>query len=159
MDPYQFNRYVLVPALNVIGLYSSSANSLMLGTALQESNLDHLRKDGTQGTLGIYQIEEKIYGEINRYLSRFDNIKLKERCISACFYSAWPPHDTVVHNLRWAVIIARVKYSMLSTPIPAHDDARALSSYYNRFYNPSAPKAEMAHLIPVFEEAIRIIND
>ena len=159
MDPYQFNTCVLVPALNVIGLYSLSANSLMLGTALYESNLEYLEQNGGGTAKGVYQVEEKTYVDINRYLSRYDNTKLKERCLSACFYSAWPPSETLMYNLRWATVVTRIKYAMLITPLPEYDDVRALASYYKRFYNTFKGKADIDKVMPAFEHAIRIIKN
>jgi hypothetical protein len=158
MDASDFSVYVLEPALNLIGLYSLSAHCLMLGTALQESNLDFLVQKGCKEAKGVYQMELATYSDIGRYLNKPANSKLKQRCLSACFYDCTPSPDALIHNLRWSTIMARIKYEMIPWPIPNEEDAPALAQYYKRYYNTAGGKAEVDKVIPVFQHALRIIK-
>lgn len=158
MDASDFSLYILEPALSTIGLYSLSAHGLMLGTVLQESNLDFLVQKGCKEGRGVYQMELATYNDINRYLNKYANSKLKQRCLSACFYNCTPSPDALIHNLRWATIMARIKYEMIPWPLPNEEDIPALALYYKKYYNTFGGKAEIDKIIPVFENAIRIIK-
>ena len=154
MDVEQFNERILVPALKIIGLYSIGANVLMLGTALIESDLVFIEQIGSGKGLGIYQIEPSTYADLQRYLNRHENGRLKETCLSACFYHCYPSDDALVHNLRYATIMARIKYWMRPEPLPRQDDAEAMSAYHKRFYNSMLGKTDPKSSVLIFERVM-----
>lgn len=158
IDVEQFSEYVLVPALTAVGLYSQGAHVLMLGTALIESNLEYLEQIGQGRALGVYQIEESTYKDLARYLNRYDNAKLKERCLSACYYVSWPAVDALIHNLKWATIMARVKFAMYPEPLPQWDDSQKMAQYYKKYYNTARGKAELTRCVINFDQAIGYVK-
>jgi hypothetical protein len=158
MDIEQFNEFVLVPALTVIGLNSESANVLMLGTALIESGLVFLEQLGPGRGLGIYQMEQPTHLDMQRYLNQHHNSRLKERCLAACFYQAFPSEDALIHNLRYATVMARIKYWMRSDPLPAFNDAEGMATYHKRFYNSHLGKTNPSKSVRIFESVIEGLN-
>lgn len=158
MDPKQFNDFILVPTLKALGLFTPASNVLMLGTALVESNLDFVEQIGPGTAMGIYQMEEATYRDILRYLNRFDNSRLKERCIAACYYNGWPSSDALMHNLKWATICARLKYWMHPDPLPSSMDAKQFARYHKEKYNTSMGKTDTDESTKVFEHVISLLN-
>lgn len=156
MDELQFEEFILVPSLQVINLYSPAAHILILGTFLVESGLRFVEQKGPGNAMGFGQIEEITYNDVLRYLNRFDKSSLKDRCLAACFYTAFPPRSSVMHNLRWAVITTRLKYLPVRQPIPKWDDAKNLAAYHRQWYNSPKGKTDVAESVKIFE---RIINE
>jgi hypothetical protein len=107
----------------------------MLGTVLHESHLNYVEQVGGGPALGFSQIESKTHLDIQRYLNRYDNKALKERVLSACFYECFPSDDALIHNLRYGVLITRIKYYMISAALPAPNDFENMAKYYIKYYN------------------------
>lgn len=158
MNLMHFDKYALVPALNMIGLNSSSAHVLMLGTGIAETNYQYLKQFNNGPALGFYQIEPATYNDIYRYLNRYDKKQLKETCMSACLYAAWPDKEALVYNLRWSIIIARLKYYMFAEAIPSSSDAVNMANYYKKYYNSVEGKAEFPKVVSIFEDVIKKLN-
>jgi hypothetical protein len=158
MDLEQFDAFVLVPTLKVVGLFSQPARVLMLGTALIESNLNYLRQLGGEG-LGIYSIEPATHKDIQRYLNRPDRTKLKDRCLAACLYTGFASDDALIHNLRYAVIMARVKYFIQKENLPVVDDAPALAQYHKKYYNTAKGLTDVTESIKIFERVIDAVKE
>jgi hypothetical protein len=155
MDLLQFDKYVLVPALSMIGMLSPSSHVLMLGTGMIETNYEYLKQFNDGPALGVFEIEPDTYEDVYRYLNRYDNRKLKEVCMAACLYESWPDKEALIYNLRWATIIARVKYSMITERLPLETDAAAMAQYYKKYYNTAEGKAQMPEVISIFEHVIK----
>ena len=154
MDINQFDSLVLVPSIKIAGLFSQSARVLMLGTALIESNLNYLKQlEGGEG-LGIYSIEISTHNDIKRYLNRPERLKLKERCLAACLYTGFPSDDSLIHNLRYATIIARLKYYMQKENLPEPTDANGLALYHKKYYNTAKGLTDVSASIKIFEKII-----
>jgi hypothetical protein len=135
LDIDQYDNLILVPALKVANLYSLSAHVIMLGTILHESHLNYVEQVGGGPALGFSQIESKTHADIQRYLNRYDNKALKERVLSACFYECFPSDDALIHNLRYSVLITRIKYYMIPAILPEPNDFESMAKYYIKYYN------------------------
>lgn len=155
MDLEQFDSFILVPTLSIIGLFSEAARLLMLGTALIESDLIYLEQKGPGKGFGIYSIEALTHKDIQRYLNKYENARLKERCLAACFYTAVPSDDALIHNLRYATVIARLKYWMQKEDLPAADDAQGLANYHKKYYNTAKGLTDVKGSVKVFERLIQ----
>lgn len=154
MDELQFEEFILVPSLQVVNLYSPAAHILVLGTFLVESGLKFVEQKGPGDAMGFGQCEEITYNDILRYLNRFDKASLKDKCLAACFYTAFPPRSSVMHNLRWAVITTRLKYLPIKQPLPQWDDAKAHSEYHKLWYNSRGGKTDVKESVKIFERII-----
>lgn len=159
MHVEDFADFIVVPTLKITGLYSPSAANLLLGTAMIESNLDYLEQKGSGGAMSFFQIEEATHKDIYRYMSRYDNAKLKEVLLSCAFYTAWPPVEALIHNMRWACIIARLKYHMEPAKLPEAEDVAGLSAYYKKYYNTAKGKAELPRITAAFESIVNMKLD
>jgi hypothetical protein len=126
----------------------------MLGTILHESHLNYVEQKGGGPGLGFPQIESKTHMDIQRYLNRYDNKAIKDRVLSSCFYECFPSDDALIHNLRYAILIARIKYYMLPAQLPAAGDANAMGAYYVKYYN-AGGKAQLNDSISLFSNLIR----
>lgn len=149
-----FFDYIVVPSLTVTGLYSPSSGNLVLGTAIIETNLDYLEQIGKGKAVSFYQIENKTYDDNCRYLNRYDNAKLKELLLSACFYVALPPFEALIHNMRWATLMCRIKYYMQPEPLPVANDIDGLGNYYKKYYNTPLGKASPSKIRTAFEYVV-----
>jgi hypothetical protein len=136
-----FLSQILRPALQVSGFHSRSAEVLLLGTALTESDLDSVKQFNDGPALSFFQIEPETYHDCIRYLKTCRAKGLKERILSACFIDVFPPAECLTWNLRLSCLIARVKYWMRPEPLPKQDDAAALCKYYLKYYNTNKGKA------------------
>lgn len=158
MDINQFDKSVLVPALSLIGLCSPAAHALMLGTGILESNFDYIKQIGGGPALGVFQMEPATYNDIERYLKRYDNATLRESCLSACLYTAWPNSDALMYNLRWSAIMARIKYFMIPDKLPLSCDASALALYYKKYYNTAKGDAQIEKCIDTFKHVVTLLK-
>ncbi len=154
MDAGDFLTFIIQPTTDVVGLRSQASDILLLGTAIIESELTFLEQKGPGNGLGVYQIESDTHKDILRYLNRHDKRTLKETCLAACFYTAPPSDDALIHNLRYATVIARLKYWMSPEELPAHDNAKGLAAYHKHYYNSSFGKTNVSISIKAFERVI-----
>lgn len=154
MDESDFLKLIIVPTLVSIGLDSSPSRILLLGTAIIESELIFLEQNGGGPGLGVYQIEPNTHKDIQRYLNRTVNTRLKETAWATCFYSCFPSDDALIHNLRYATVIARIKYYMQQEALPKSDDAIGLAKYHKRFFNGGHGKTDTKVSQRVFERLI-----
>lgn len=156
MDLDQYDKYILVPALKIAALYSKSAHVLMLGTVICESNLEYIEQIGPGMAMGFPQVESQTHADVRRYLNKYNNRNFKEAILSACFYTCFPSDDALIHNLRYSILIARLKYWMVPKILPEWNDALGLAKYYKKYYNTSEGKADIDRAKKIFE---KIINE
>lgn len=158
MDLGSFHDLIIKPSIGTVGLDSIPARVLLLGTALIESELTFLEQKGPGKAKGFYQMEEKTYQDILRYLNRYERKNLKERCLAACFYESWPPSEALIHNLRWATLMCRLKYWMQPQSLPAWDDAQGMAEYHKKYYNTAQGKTDVDKSEQVFNSLIIVYN-
>ena len=76
MIPMEFRESVIKPTLEKMGLWSESAESLILGTAIQESRLKYRKQIGGGPALGLFQMEPFTHDSIrNDYLDYRKELK------------------------------------------------------------------------------------
>lgn len=143
MNNEHFRIHIVRPTLKLMdgyikGMWSEAAENLLVGTAIMESDLAYLKqKNGP--ALGVYQIEPFTHKDITeRYIEEskfrdefgnmFDNMV------------GWPYPDEfdinqLIFDLRYATMIARIKYWMSVEPLPSANDIHALGHYWNKNYN------------------------
>ena len=151
-------HYVIKPALSVVGLWSKSAEILLTGTFLVESNGIYLKQitAPTTGGQGFFQIEPATHRDVKKWLNAYINKQLLDYILAACYISILPTDDDVlVYNLRYATLIARLVYHRSPKPLPAEHDARAMAEYHKTVYNTLLGKAAVETNTRIFE---RVIN-
>lgn len=144
LNPVEFRRHVIRPALMKLGLQSPAAEVLLLGTALTESRLSSLVQTNGGPALGLYQIEPRTHGDIWRNYLAF-RPKLAARVLRV---SAVPAgHAQLIWNLAYATVIARLIYRRVAAALPASDDPAALARYWKEHFNTAAGKGRIQDFI------------
>lgn len=135
LDPQQFRLLVIRPTLLHLELHSQAAENLILGTALQESNLKYLRQLGSGPALGVMQMEPATHDDIwKNYLAYQPDLAARIKSITRVAGAPGSAAE-MIGNLQYAVAMARVHYRRVAAPLPAAHDARALAAYWKQYYN------------------------
>lgn len=117
-------------------LYSPAAVNLLLGTAAQESAFGtYLRQVGGGEALSPFQIEELTFRDLR---SRMDYICPAIRDWNF-LQLEW--------DLRAAIVVARLKYRSIPTPLPASDNLLGLAAYWKQWYNTPIGKGTVEQFI------------
>jgi hypothetical protein len=148
INVHQLRQWIIQPALKPIELWSQSAENLLVGTAIQESGLHWLRQN--QGpALGFWEIEPKTYSWLADKIK--DHEKYKS-ILASCNFSSLPNDpEVLIWHLRYAVIVARFRYLVVSEPLPEADDIEKIASYYVKYYNTYLGKATVEEFVQNYE--------
>lgn len=130
----QLRTYIIRPSLQTVSLWSAAAENLMMMTVCAETQGIYFKQEHGPA-LGIYQIEPSTHDSIKKTLGNRDNKVISESILAACFYAMYPSDDALIHNLRYATLIARMVYHRHSVPLPNETDYHALAEYYVKYYN------------------------
>lgn len=134
LNVYHFRHYVIQPTLNQIGLYSDSAEVLLLGTALTESgDLHYLHQLANGPAKGLYQMEPRTHEDIwNNYLKY--KPELRREVLS--FLAPVPePVNQLITNLAYATVMCRIHYLRVKEALPVSNDLNGLANYWKKYYN------------------------
>lgn len=124
--------YVIIPALDSIGLLSDAAINLLLGTCAQESLMGkHLHQLGGGPALGIYQMEPETHTCLwENYLN------YRQELSELITKNGEPkPHERLITDLRYATIMARIRYLRVPEALPSAKDIEGLAHYWKNHYN------------------------
>ena len=114
-----------------------AAEQLLLGTALQESDLRATVQDGGGPALGYFQMEPN---STQRHLGELPGIPRGSggQGRSLAGVAAGTPEATILATIhRYAAAMTRVHYLRVSAPLPAAGDAMAMAEYWKDHYNTS----------------------
>lgn len=155
MDPKHLHNFIIVPALDHIGLNSLAASRLLLGTAMVESRLKWVRQLSGGPALGLFQMEPTTHDDIwtNWLVAHLD---LAHR-VAELGCKLWPSGPTqMVGNLLYAAAMARCHYRRVPAPLPSPDDPKKLARYHKIFYNTFLGATEVRRSERIFAKAITI---
>lgn len=148
----QFKAQIVQPVVMAIGQSGDTAVNLLTGTALAESGLCYLKQ--IQGpAFGLFQMEPATHDDCWANWLRYQP-DLAQRILLLCGLTGSPDAGAMVWNLRYACALARVKYLRAPAPLPAANDAAALSAYHKQNYNTALGAANAAHNVGLFQQAI-----
>ncbi len=119
----QFRGLVVRTLASWPELNSPGAVELLLGTAAQESRFGtYLRQLGGGPAIGPFQMEpatytwmRDVYGEKYGFSGR--------------------PAEDMEWDLRLAILLARLRYRVVKTPLPGADDIQGQAAYWKQWYN------------------------
>lgn len=153
MDPEHLHSYIIVPTLDQLGMFSLDASTLLLGTALTESNASYVRQHNGPA-LGLYQMEPDTHDDIwENWLSYRPNFAHMVSTMAG----QWPPGPTaMVGNLWYATAMARLHYFRVAFPLPPAHDALQLASYWKRWYNTEVGLGTVDKAAPHFKAAYEV---
>jgi len=132
----QWREHIIRPTLLKLGLWSLSAERLLLGTAVQESGLQYVVQLGGGPALGAWQMERRTHDDIwDNYLEYRPG--LRDAVLQ--FLAPWPPQESreiaLVTNAAYCCAMARVHYYRVPQRLPDSDDLPALARYWKEHYN------------------------
>lgn len=141
LDVQQFRTYAIQPALKILAGWNETMNSpaaenLLMGTAIQESQLTYLAQMGGGPALGVMQVEPTTHDDVwTNYIAYHDDLaEVME------YLSAGPDHSArqLSWNLGYSVAIARLVFWRAPDAMPTNpNDLNALGQYWKDHYNTS----------------------
>jgi hypothetical protein len=153
----QLREFIIRPTLQITDLWSKAAENLLIMTLCAETQGIYFKQE-KGNALGIFQIEIPTLKSVIHTLNHPLNLKLNERVLAACFYSVHPSPDALIHNLRYATLIARIIYWRDTQSLPREDDIPRLAEYYVKYYN-AGGKATVERAIKIYKELGDEVSD
>lgn len=150
VDAEAFRTDIIRPALNLTGLWSPSAENLILGTALVESGLNVFKQRGGGPALSVYQVEPATYVSITKYLLA-RQFQLRTAILTACYLETFPEASAMIWNLRLATLIARCVYYRRQEPLPESTDVIAMAHMWKQLYNTPLGAGKVEDYIKAWE--------
>lgn len=152
-------EYIIWPSLINTGMYSKEASQLLAGTAAQESQLGSFLKQIEGPGLGLYQMEPKTHADIHTNYLKYRPM-LVETIYGTCgIYNAIdgtvPDDELLVYNLKYATIMARLKYLMCPGKLPAFCDVDGQAVYWKRYYNSNIGKGDTSAYLINYERFVK----
>jgi hypothetical protein len=147
LDVKQFRQYIVIPALEHIGLHSLAAENLLVGTALQESHLRYLDQltPGPGPAYGLFQMERRTHDD------HWDKFISKDQDLNDKILSLMSSHPTKIEQLRcnllYAAAMCRVHYRRVKEPLPEASDVEGLGQYWKKYYNTYAGKGTVSQFV------------
>ncbi len=130
IDLDQFRDYVVEPTLEDLGMLSTSAVELVLGTALQESHLKYIKQLGEGPALGVCQMEPNTHDDIwENYL------EYRGALHDSVLEIGGPDARELIWNLKYSVAMCRVHYRRVRSPLPQAGDIAGQAQYWKTYYN------------------------
>ena len=151
IDPSDLRKFVIAPALALIGLGGEAAEELMLGTALQESGCGRRLAQAAGPALGIWQMEPATHADIEK------NFLLSQpalaRATAKLLCAGIEPLFQLEGNLYYACAMARLVYRRVAAPLPAAGDVAAQAGFYKAHYNTAGGAATVAAYVANWKAA------
>lgn len=133
--PADFLYRVIRPALTAIDLDSPAAEQLLLGTALQESDLRNTVQMGGGPALGYFQMEPATHDDIwANFLGYRTELAGKVRRLAG-ITDGTPPATLLASHHHYAAAMTRVHYLRVKQPMPPPGDGAAMAAYWKDHYN------------------------
>lgn len=128
--------------------HSVAAEELVLGTAIQESGLQHLRQLGNGPALGLWQCEPVTHDDLwDNYLAYQTALAGKVRGLASQHWWQRDRHGELVRNLAYAAAICRAHYRRCKEPLPAAGDLHQQAALWKLRYNTVHGKGTVAEYI------------
>jgi len=132
INPRQLRDLIIIPTLNSIDLNSPSAVELLMGTAMQESNLSAIHQFGGPA-LGLWQMEPDTHDDI------WKNWLYHKVNLSSVIQKLMIPSKNVgtqmEGNLYYACAMARCLYRRVPEALPKANDIVGMATYWKKYYN------------------------
>ena len=131
LNPQQLTDLVIRPTLKRLGLWSTAAEELVLGTGIQESGLQYLQQLGGGPASGIWQMERATHDDI---WTNFLHYRTKLG-LNVLGPYAKPDHTRLVWDLAYACALCRVHYLRSPSVLPSAGDIVGQAAFWKRWYN------------------------
>lgn len=152
MDPQQL-RKTISDTLQAIGLCSEDAVELLMMVAAHESGLGHYLYQVGGTALGAWETEPATYNDIlKNYLDY--RITLKLIILKALNMQIMPDASFLAHNLRLAIIMARLQFLRHPDPLPDKSDLVAMGALCKAVFNSAKGKATAQEYIDDYRRLV-----
>lgn len=136
-------RELVTDTLKGIKLHSKAAENLIMGTGAVESHYHYLRQLGSGVAVSFFQVEgATVKDNIENYLSyRPERLSLiTDYCMTPTpakllDYNAAQLRSLTLHNIAFAIAMARVLYFRVPKKLPSEDDIEGMAKYWKKYYN------------------------
>jgi hypothetical protein len=128
IDPKNFRELVVRPALDELNLWSKEAEELLMLTAAVETELGTFLKQGFKKINDHRGIGRGVFSMEPETFLWLRSIPMYEKMLYGT------PNDLIT-DLKLAAKAARLRYRVVPTKLPAHDDIEGLAEYWNKWYN------------------------
>ena len=144
----ELRYHVIRPTLNAIGLWTKTAENLLLATCAHESLSGYYLKQRKGPALGIFQIEPTTHTDVWRnYLTYRPPLAEKVNTLLAAKDNVERREQELITNLAYATAIARIIYLRAPEPLPEAYNIPALAQYWKRYYNTGHGKGDVKTFI------------
>ncbi|MBF0190242.1 MAG: hypothetical protein HQL99_03710 [Magnetococcales bacterium] len=131
LDPRQLLVLVICPTLQRLDLWSSAAEELLLGIAIQESGLRYLTQLGGGPAMGLWQMEKITHDDI------WQNFLHGRTKLALNILGPYPKpdHARLAWDLAYACGMCRVHLLRCPGALPAAGDLDGQANYWKLHYN------------------------
>lgn len=136
--PDHFRHLIVRDTTQLMGMWSPSAENLLMGTCAQESRMAYYLTQYPKGPArGPFQMESEKTGGCSTFEGVLSLVvpKAKEKSEFLRQYNFTDDPDRMVWDLQFATIMCRLQYWRFEEPLPAYDDIKGLATYWKRYYN------------------------
>lgn len=144
MNKDEWRRLIIV-TLKEIGLHSTDAVELIMGTFAQESNFKYTRQIGGGPALGYGQMEPATFNDIVMNFLRFKP-DLMGKIMKVSGVVTLEP-DMLVENKTLMICMTRVHYLRVKASLPSYKDVWAMGEYWKQWYNNPAGKGTVKEFV------------
>lgn len=159
MNIRHFRDEIILPTLNYVGanlpgFASQSAVELLLGTAAQESNFEHLVQMGDGPAVSLYQIEPNTFLDLNaNYLSAASRRGLADR-LHALKALVPADREQLIGNLMFATAVARLIYWRSPVTLATPGDVAGHARVWKKVYNTPLGKGRESEFISNYQRLV-----
>lgn len=158
MNPNQL-RGLIRETLEEVGLYSQSAEELLMLTAAVESNMGEYIEQTKGPALGIFQMEPLTHNDIMDRWLQYAPKHVREnvqKFLDKYLGEVTKQEDELAlqYNLKYAILLARLKYYTVKAPLPSHNSVEELASYWKKYYNTPLGKGTVAKAIEKYNRYV-----
>ena len=144
IDARQLLVHIIRPVLHDLGLWSVSAERIVLGTSCQESQMGRyifkpIVQLGGGPALSIYQIEPDTHDDVHDNFLRYRPPLERKVLAWAIQRPETDLYEELKGNLYYSTAICRVIYYRVKSPLPTYLAAQA--QYYKTYFNTEAGAA------------------
>jgi len=132
-------RELIKESLLSVKMHDENIEELLMLTCAVESDMGQNIKQLNGGpAVGLFQMEPATH---NDTMDRWLNLKRNESLKGLInYYLDWNcgaliSYDTMRWNMKYAIIVARLKYKMIKEPIPKKEDVVGLAKYWKKYWN------------------------
>lgn len=151
----QLRDLVVRPTLALLGLPGGlAAEKLVLGTAAQESGLEHLHQLGAGPALGLWQMEPATFHDLwDRWLQTPGRSRLRD-CLSAITAIAPAAPEQLVGNLYLGAAMCRLLYYSRPFSLPEDATVGDLAGIWKKYYNSPAGAGRPEQFVANYERIV-----